>query len=236
MNNAANFNTCKVLIIEDDVKIAEINRRFVEKVEGFEVIGIATEVSHAKELLEVLDIDLVLLDIYFPDSNGLELLKFIQLTYRDTDVIMITAAKEIESVREAVKGGAFDYIVKPMIFQRLQETLTNYCFYRNQLIQLRAEGKPINQEVIDQLLKGEGKKEQTSYLPTGIDKLTLEKICSVISQETQGLTAERVSKEIGASRSTARRYLEYLVSEGRITASLSYGSVGRPERVYRYNK
>lgn len=226
-----------MLIVEDDVKIAEINRRFVEKVEGFEVVGIATEISHAKELLDVLDIDLVLLDIYFPDSSGLELLKFIQQTYRDTDVIMITAAKEIESVREAVKGGAFDYIIKPMVYQRLQETLSNYCIYRNQLIQLRSLGKPINQEVIDRLLKGEGKKEQlSSYLPTGIDKLTLEKICSVISQKTGGLTAEQVAKEIGASRSTARRYLEYLVSEGSISASLSYGTVGRPERIYRYNK
>jgi two-component system CitB family response regulator len=97
---------------------------------------------------------------------------------------------------------------------------------------MQKERRQISQEEIDQLIKGEEKRDGL-YLPTGIDKLTLEKICSVITEERDGLTAEQVSKAIGASRSTARRYLEYLVSEGRLKADLSYGTVGRPERVYR---
>ncbi|UUZ93689.1 response regulator [Paenibacillus sp. P25] len=95
----------EVLIVEDDVKIAEINRRFVEKIPGFQVIGIATDEVQAKERLEILKPDLVLLDIYFPNSSGLEMLQYIRDHHRDTDVIMITAAKEVDAVREAVRAG-----------------------------------------------------------------------------------------------------------------------------------
>jgi two-component system, CitB family, response regulator len=235
MSRMPQTDVYKILIIEDDTRIAEINRRFVEKAGGFEVIGIATDGAEAKELLDILSVDLVLLDIYFPDTSGLELLKFIQQQYRQTDVIMITAAKEIESVREAVKGGAFDYLVKPLVFQRLQETLLKYRSYRSKLSQLQQDGKQVNQEQIDRLLRGEDRKD-ASYMPTGIDRLTLDKIVTVVMKENDGLTAEHVAKEIGASRSTARRYLEYLVSEGRLKADLSYGSVGRPERAYRFNQ
>jgi two-component system CitB family response regulator len=222
----------RVLIVEDERKIAEINRRFVQRVDGFEVVGIATDAEQAIDLLEVLDIDLVLLDIFLPNGSGLELLKTIQMSYPDTDVIMITAAKEIEAVRESVKGGSFDYLLKPLVFERLQETLKKFRIFRLRLNQMQKERRQISQEEIDQLIKGEEKRDGL-YLPTGIDKLTLEKICSVITEERDGLTAEQVSKAIGASRSTARRYLEYLVSEGRLKADLSYGTVGRPERVYR---
>jgi two-component system CitB family response regulator len=232
MADEKRIGTLQVLIVDDEKRIAEINRRFVERVEGFEVAGIATDTTQAMDLLDVFDIDLVLLDIYFPGTSGLELLTIIQKQYPDTDVIMISAAKEIETVRESVKGGAFDYILKPLIFERLQETMKKYHIFRSRLAQLKQEGRQISQDEIDQLIKGEGRRE-SPYLPTGIDKLTLEKIVFVITEEPGGLTAEQVSRSIGASRSTARRYLEYLVSEGRLKADLSYGTVGRPERVYK---
>ncbi|KHF26952.1 Transcriptional regulatory protein DcuR [Anoxybacillus sp. BCO1] len=55
----------RVLIVEDDKRIAEINRRFVERVPGYEVIGIATNEQEGKELITVLQPELILLDIYF---------------------------------------------------------------------------------------------------------------------------------------------------------------------------
>jgi two-component system, CitB family, response regulator len=226
------MDTLQVLIVDDEKRIAEINRRFVERVEGFKVAGIATDTIQAMDFLDVLEIDLVLLDIYFPGASGLELLKIIQKQYPNTDVIMISAAKEIETVRESVKGGAFDYILKPLIFERLQDTMNKYYVFRSRLAKLQQEGRQISQDEIDHLIKGEDKRD-APYLPTGIDKLTLEKIVSVITAVKEGLTAEQVSRSIGASRSTARRYLEYLVSVGRLKADLSYGTVGRPERVYK---
>ncbi|CAG7628389.1 response regulator [Paenibacillus allorhizosphaerae] len=231
----------RVLIIEDDERIAEINRRFVEKVPGFSVVGIATDEAQALETLEVLEPDLVLLDIYFPDTSGLELLRTIGQKHRQTDVIMITAAKEVDAVREALRGGAFDYIMKPLLFSRLQETLLRYKAYQHTLLTLRQEKAGVSQEEIDALLHGAGKKEASSSgnavsLPKGIDKLTLDKIVHAVLEAEMPLTAEQTAKRVGVSRSTARRYLEHLIAEGRLQADLSYGDVGRPERVYRKKK
>lgn len=222
-----------VLIIEDDYRIAEINRRFIEKIHGYEVVGVATNEEEAKEQLDILCPDLVLLDMYFPDMNGLDLLRYIKHHHHSTDVIMITAGKEVESVREAIGQGIFDYIIKPVIFQRFEQTLSNYKNYREKVEKWIIEKESVNQEKIDELmLKNRKVEEKISYLPKGIDRLTLEKVSDVIQKRSDGLTADEVGKEIGASRSTARRYLEYLVSKGDVAADLSYGVVGRPERVY----
>ncbi|MEW9671902.1 response regulator [Ammoniphilus sp. 3BR4] len=224
----------QVLIIEDDIRIAEINRRFIDKVPDFQVIGIATTKEQAMEQIEILQPDLVLLDVYLPDMNGLEFMSWIQQEYPNTDVIMITAAKEVHSVREAIRKGAFDYLVKPLIFDRFKETMMNYREFRLKLTQLKNNPQTMGQEDIDSLLQGSRKLEQReAYLPKGIDQLTLEKVSLAIKEESQGLTAEEVSQKIGASRSTARRYLEYLVSKGALKSDLSYGVVGRPERIYR---
>ncbi len=224
----------QVLIIEDDPRIAEINRRFIEKVPGFEVTGIATNGPQAKELMDILIPDLVLLDVYFPDMSGLDFMDWIQKDYAATDVIMITAAKEVTAVREAIRKGAFDYLVKPLIFDRFQETMLRYKQYREKLTQLGKSKENISQDEIDRLLQSpRAPEKKESYYPKGIDHLTLEKVTSVIDQQEGGLTAEEVSQSIGASRSTARRYLEYLVSKGEVLSDLSYGVVGRPERIYR---
>ncbi|NQX65100.1 response regulator [Paenibacillus alba] len=227
----------EVLIVEDDVKIAEINRRFVEKVDGFRVVGIATDALQAKEQLEILTPHLVLLDVYLPGASGLEMLSFIRQHYRETDVIMITAAKEIDAIREAIRSGAFDYIMKPLVFNRLQETLLRYLNFHRELLRMKESGM-ISQSDVDRLWLGAPKKDSgsdTSFLPKGIDKLTLVKIVHAISAAENGLTADQIAKEIGVSRSTGRRYLEHLVSSGDLYADLSYGVVGRPERVYRKN-
>lgn len=228
----------EVLIVEDDLRIAEINRRFIEKVDGFQVVGIATDELQAKEQLDILQPHLVLLDVYLPSASGLDLLQFIRQHYRDIDVIMITAAKEVDTIREAVRGGAFDYIMKPLIFDRLQETLLRYLDFHRELNRLNESGT-ISQSDVDRLLSGSAKKEtrnENTYLPKGIDKLTLVKIVQAISNATEGLTADQIAKMIGVSRSTGRRYLEHLVSLGDVYADLSYGVVGRPERVYRHKK
>lgn len=229
------ITTVEVLIVEDDLKIAEINRRFIEKVEGFHVIGIATDAAQAKEQLEILTPQLVLLDVYLPGVGGIELLSYIRQHYRNTDVIMITAAKEIDAIREAIRSGAFDYIMKPLVFNRLQETLLRYLNFHRELTRMNKTGM-INQSDVDRLMSGSSKKESNlapSFLPKGIDKLTLVKIVQAISGAEGGLTADQIAKEIGVSRSTGRRYLEHLVSSGDLFADLSYGVVGRPERVYR---
>ncbi|QGG58347.1 response regulator [Paenibacillus sp. B01] len=225
----------QVLIVEDDVRNAEIHRRFVGKVDGFEAAGVATDGRQALELLDILQPDLVLLDLFLPHVDGLELLRRIRAGHPRTGVIMVTAAKELHRVREAIEGGVFDYLLKPVIFDRLQETLLGFRSYRERMAELEAAGA-LGQSEIDTLLRLREpvveRGRPTGY-PKGIDQLTLDKVSGLLGEEEGPLTAPLLSARLGISRSTARRYLEYLVSAGRLQADLAYGSVGRPERVYR---
>jgi two-component system, CitB family, response regulator len=224
----------EVLIVEDDLRIAEIQKRFLEQIEGFQTVGIAAGYVEAKTLIDILKPDLLLLDVYFPDMNGLDLLRELKLQSKQTDVIMITATKEIEKVQEAISIGVFDYIIKPLVFERFKQSLLRFQDYHEKLLQLGKGNHIVTQQQVDKLLRKEMNElnSDKSYLPKGIDPLTLEKVMEVIGKGEAGLTAESVAKEIGVSRTTARRYLEHLVSIEKIEADLTYGTVGRPERVY----
>lgn len=224
----------RVLIIEDDSRIAELHQRFVEKVKGFEVVGMALNLSEAREMAELLLPDLLLLDLYLPDGNGMDLLQELRGQGQQVDVILITAAKEVESVQQALQTGAFDYLVKPVMFKRFEESLQQFQNYRQQL----QTATKMGQNEIDQLRHGQTVSAtlETSDVPKGVDLLTLGKVQQVFkdhdSSPATGLSAEEVGASIGASRSTARRYLEYLITTGELRADIVYGSVGRPERRY----
>jgi two-component system, CitB family, response regulator len=224
----------EVLIVEDDLRIAEIQKRFLEQIEGFQTVGIAASYLEAKTLLDILQPDLLLLDVYFPDMNGIDLLKETKQQSKQIDVIMITATKEINRVQEAISIGVFDYIIKPVVFERFRQSLLRYKEYYGNFLQLGKDNTHVTQQQVDKLLRkvADGAGNEKSYLPKGIDPLTLEKVMEVLGKVEYGLTAESVAKEIGVSRTTARRYLEHLVYNESIEADLSYGTVGRPERVY----
>ena len=223
--------TLRVLIIDDDIRIAEIHRRYVEKTQGFEVVGIANNLEDAQSQLDVLEPDLLLLDIFFPEGNGLEFLKKARMHNQQVDVIPITAAKEVHLFNEALHGGVFDYILKPVVFARFQATLERYKQTKNQLSNI----DQLNQSEVDIALQTvrSGDLREFPELPKGIDRLTLEKVQHVFSSlQGSGLTSEEVASQIGASRTTVRRYLEYLVSQIILDVDVSYGGVGRPERRY----
>ncbi|MBP0047486.1 response regulator [Marinobacterium sp. AK62] len=227
----------RVVIAEDDPQIAEIQQRFLERIEGFELVGVAHDLTTARDLIEVLKPELMLLDIQFPGGTGLELLREMRTSNQTTDVILITAAREVDTLREALRGGVFDYILKPLVFERLQAALQGYAEHLERLTSLNS----LAQSDVDSLLPrgstsagaSEGAEPPgTQRLPKGIDGLTLEKVREVFQSDAEPQNAETVGAAIGASRTTARRYLEYLVSTRELVASVSYGSVGRPERRY----
>ena len=219
-----------VVLVEDDQKIADIQVRFLEKIPQFELVGVANTLAEAKQIIDVFQPDLVLLDIYFPDGNGIDLLWDIRQNHKKTDVICITSAKEIETLQDAVRGGVFDYILKPMTFGRLQSTMTAFYDHRAKLL----ECTELNQNNVDNIIHPNAeKKVDTDRLPKGIDLLTLEKIeHEVKSLHSEGINAEDMGLRVGIGRTTARRYLEFLVSKGTVKPNLTYGSVGRPERLY----
>lgn len=225
----------RVLVIEDDERISEIHRRLTEKVPGFEVVGIAHSLDHGQEMCEVLDPDLILLDLYFPDGYGMDLLNVLRGRNQEVDIILITAAKEVGPLKEALRGGVFDYILKPVIFSRFRESLEKYRQYRGRL----EEGNELQQQEVDLLMASPRSSNVISEdLPKGVDPLTLQKVRSVFSGHKkeglaeEGLSAEEVGKVVGVSRTTARRYLEYMVSSGLLIADLVYRKIGRPERRY----
>ena len=177
---------------------------------------------------------LLLLDNQFPTGTGLELLRELRASGSNTDVILVTAAKEVDTLRTAMHSGIFDYILKPVVFERLQASLGNYSSHLGKL----AEMKSLEQSDLDGLFTSSATKPATpqappSRLPKGIDAITLDKIRAVLVSPATTLNAEQVGQEIGASRTTARRYLEYMVSTDELCAEVSYGTVGRPERKYR---
>ena len=220
----------EILIVEDDLRIADIHRRFIDRIEGFEVVGSAHSGVEAKDWISALKPDLILLDVYLPDMMGTELLSYIQRESPDSDNIFITAASEVHVVKQAFRGGVFDYILKPLTFDRFQESLFSY---KEKRITLSSSGH-LQEESIH-LLWNQQKTVLTSehiFTPKGIDPKTMEKVLLHLSEQTSGITAEKFGLISGLSRSSSRRYLEYLVSENQASAELIYGTIGRPERRY----
>lgn len=224
-----------VLIIEDDFRVAEINRHFIEQAPDFDVVKVCYLGKDALEFLKNHSdkVDLVLLDAYIPDVLGLELLWEIRREYRLIDIVMVTAAKEVETIQEALKGGVFDYLIKPIEQARMQQMLSRFRQERA-LLNNKTE---LNQDELDRQLNRNMRPEAPltllDKLPKGIDRLTLEKVLKALQESAQAQTATGLSVQTGVSRSTARRYLEFFVAEGKVIAELDYGEVGRPERRYR---
>ena len=223
-------NQIKVLLAEDDRQIAEIQRQFLDRIDGFEVIGMAHSLQSTREMTEILAPDLLLLDIHFPDGNGLDFVNQLRESKQQTDVILVTAARDVEMLKTAIYGGVFDYIVKPLVFDRIHESLERY---REQLTRLQ-DLDTVDQSDIDAIMPRShaSSRQGELVLPKGVDILTLNKVRAFLVSAEQSIAASDVGGRLGVSRTTARRYLEYLVSTRELQVDLSYGGVGRPERYY----
>lgn len=219
-----------IAIAEDDYRIAKIQSQFLNQIEGVEVIGISHSLASARDLVKFSQPDLLFLDIQFPDGSGLDLVKEIREGQLKIDVIMVTAAREVDILKTALHSGVFDYIVKPLVFDRIRDSVERYREHVYRLKNL----DHLDQRNIDAILPGVRIEETGSEpaLPKGVDPLTLAKIREFIMQETHSFAASEVGKKLGVSRTTARRYLEYLVSTRELKVDISYGGVGRPERQY----
>lgn len=228
------MNKIKVFIVEDDPMVKEINTRFLEKLEGFIVVGDASSIEESKIKITKEKTDLVLLDIFLPDGKGIDLLKWIRSKEINIDTILITADKCKSSVDEAFKYGAIDYLIKPFKFERFKEALSNY---RNRFVELNNIDN-INQDYIDQYILNINanfldEEIQEKELCKGLSLKTYNKIINYMIQKNgQDLTAEEIAKGSGLARVTARRYLEKMVEEGKVEINQEYGKIGRPTNYY----
>jgi response regulator of citrate/malate metabolism len=222
------MNAIRTLIVDDDFMVAKVHRAYAERVPGFEVVGVAHSGADALQAVERLRPDLVVLDIYLPDMSGLTVLQELRKKQSAVDVIMVTAARDVESLRTAMAGGALRYIVKPFNFDRFSETLQTY----QRFLGKRAALDEVDQEDVDRLYAAFGVVPEQS-LPKNLNRPTLETVLRYLREHPDPVSAQEVGQGTGVSRGTARRYLEYLESQARAVLELRYGSAGRPEHRYR---
>jgi response regulator of citrate/malate metabolism len=218
----------RVLIVDDDFMVARVHTGFVTRTTGFEVVGTANTGTDAVALARDLAPDLILLDLYLPDRFGLDVLTDLRAAGVGCDVIVITAAKEVEAVRGAIRLGVVDYLLKPFGYDDLRERLERYA-ERHRLLSGEEVG---GQDDIDRAL-ALTTRTPAAVLPKGLSPETVALVEEALASADGSLSATETAEAVGISRVSARRYLEYFVGLGTAEVKLRYGTTGRPERRYR---
>jgi response regulator of citrate/malate metabolism len=216
----------RTLVVDDDFRVAEINAAYVERLPEFTVVAKSHTAAEAETAISELLPDLVLLDLYLPDEHGLDLLRRIRALTAPPDVIVITAARDGDSVRAAIQLGAVHYLVKPFSFERLAEQLTAYRAMHTSVSRL-AEASQEDVDKIYALLR------PLSRTPKGTSEPTVGAVLQSLRDAGNALTAGELADRVGISRPTAQRYLTHLLNAGLLERELQYGTTGRPSHRYR---
>ncbi len=219
-----------VMIVEDDPMVMEINSKFLKRVEGFTLYKGVSNLEEAKKVMLSKRPDLVLLDVYLPNENGMDFLNWIRSQGLDADIILITADKSIERIQQAFRYGVVDYLIKPFRFERFKEALLQY---KDRFESFR-NSEVIEQKDLDRYLSGQNLAQNEEDFTKGINKYTYQAIWGKI--EVGGdeyYTAENLAEMLQIARVTVRRYLELMEKEEKIYKLVEYGKVGRPQHKYR---
>ena len=215
------------LIVEDDYRVAKIHAAYVRKVHGFAVVGHAPSAATARSQIQRLTPALVLLDLYLPDGHGLDIVReSVTRAGQRPDFLVITAARDMATVRAAMQLGTVHYLVKPFTFAQIEERLIAYRDLRSKLART-TEAEQHEVDALYRLLRG------PTSLPKGQSAPTMAVIREFLQDAPQGVSAAEAAEKIGISRATAQRYLAELARQGRAELHLHYGTTGRPEHRYR---
>ncbi|KHT64151.1 hypothetical protein RJ45_08075 [Photobacterium gaetbulicola] len=220
-----------VLIVEDDATIADLHSHFIGSLNDYRVVGVASTVKQAWVMQEALSPDLILLDHFLPDGKGITLLRQWRTLARMPNVVFVSAANDGKVIRDALSLGVFDYLIKPINYQRLRHSLERFHAYQHSL----TGEQPIQQDQLDQLLTAGSQPPArlANRVPSnGVDPYTLDQVMACFRYATEEHSASTLAEQTGLSKTTARRYLDYAVRQGRLEAHLQHGSVGRPIRTY----
>lgn len=220
------MTTIKVFIVEDDPMVLEVNKSFLERMTGFELVGEANSGETAFAQIKKKKPNLVLLDMFLPGLSGADLFLKIRNERIPCDVIMITAARDIKTVQEIIRMGAFDYLVKPFRFERFQKALQNYYHTTRKVASFSST---IKQEEIDEWF---GHRKDALPLLKGLNELTMKQILTGLIENQAPITSEQLAQHVGMARVTVRKYLDFLAGKGKVQINLKYGTVGRPTKYY----
>lgn len=223
-----------ILIVEDDPMVAQINQQFIKKIDDQTSVDIASNVKEAIKHIENKEIDLLLLDIYMPEENGLTFLKYVREQGYKIDAILITAATDIEEIQTAFRYGAVDYLIKPFDFERFQQSLLRYkkglTFFNktSSINQTDIDADFLNKEIVD--------RDSELKLPKGVTEATLQVIIDKMKYfEENEFSTDDISKRVNISRVSVRKYLKFLTDIEVLEESLNYG-IGRPINFYKIKK
>jgi response regulator of citrate/malate metabolism len=221
----------RVVVVDDDFMVAKIHAGFVARLPDFTVAGVAHSGTDALRMVDDLRPDLVLLDIHLPDVSGIEVLRRLREGRPDVDVLVISAAKEVDTVRTALRGGVVNYLLKPFDQEALRDRLQQYAHAHVPL----ATAPTIAQRDLDRISGGRSAEPgpQTggsARLHKGLSPESAEVVRRAL-QESE-LSASECAERTGLSRVSARRYLEHFIEAGDAEVRLRYGVAGRPQRRY----
>lgn len=209
----------RVLVVDDDYRVAGLHRDAVASRPGFTVVEVARTAGEARAALAAHAPDLILADVYLPDGDGIEVVRA-----AGVDAFVLSAATDATTVRRAFTAGALGYLVKPFETRVLSERLDRYSRYRN----LLASPRPLTQDDIDRaasVLRGE--REGPSLARSATEQTVL----AALGDDEA--SASEVAERIGVSRATAQRHLTALAERGVVQVGLRYGTTGRPEHRFR---
>ena len=213
----------KILIIEDDPMVAMIHKEYFKRKEISNDLNHVSTIEEAKEFLANSDIDLIVLDNYLADGQGIEFLPEL----KGYPIIMITAANDVQTVEAALINGVVDYLVKPFTYERFSQAIDKVQDYMDLLSK-----EKINQDLIDDYLNSGRVEEEEDSLPKGLSRITLKKVLENIKEQETGFTTQQVADALDISRITIRKYLNHLVNINVLSEDAEYYTSGRPVSVF----
>ncbi|MGV3024475.1 response regulator [Clostridium thermobutyricum] len=220
-----------VLIVEDDPMVALINKKYLEEIGEIKTFGPLITKNEIFDIIEKENIDLIIMDVFLPKENGLDILKALRENGKVTDVIMVTAANTVDELKKAFSLGIVDYLVKPFEFDRFKDSIIKYKKKR----EIFLKDKSLNQEDLDYILnQNNNLNGKENNLPKGLNKRTLEKIIEFLeSNKNEIWTLRELAEKIKISNVTIKKYMDYLENENKLEVKMTCGNIGRPELKYK---
>lgn len=219
-----------VLIVEDDPMVAELNRMYLQRMEGFRLAGVVGTGQAALDFLDIHSVALLLLDVFMPELDGLSLLQEVRQRYPHTDIIMVTAARNSTDIQTALRLGVIDYIVKPFVFERFQASLAVY----QDRYRLLHQTSQLDQEALDKRIFTRSLHTAEPDVPKGIDMETLRLVRHIAAAQKQEFSIKEFEVITGISRISLKKYLNYLQQRHEIDSTRIYSRIGRPVTMYRW--
>lgn len=224
--------TYKVLIVEDDPMVAMINEQYVKQNKNFTVSSICRNGDEALSFLDDNAVDLIVLDVFMPVMDGVETLKTIRERKVSSEVIMVTAANDTQTLERTMHLGVLDYLIKPFTMERFSIALEKFMSQTKTL----KENTILDQKSIDLLMSS--KQESKQFLreaeyPKGINRKTLSTIMNFFDENTGWQTVDMIADKLKISIVTIRHYMNYLVEKRIVSEDINYETGGRPSMLYR---